>query len=109
RVERLLGQFDEKPDAYPVAMGLWRIKTENVNYPPIRALLALPAQSSPADGSLIESGKITLTAKSVCDTQHKEANYIFELQHRAGEKETSPPIAADDKQPQSSPPTQIHP
>src|SRR5436309_7536857 len=109
RVERLLGQFDEKPDVYPVAMGLWRIKTENVNYPPIRALLALPAQSSPADGSLIESGKITLTAKSVRDMQHKEAKYLFELQNGAGEKETSPPIAAGDKQAQWSPRMEVKP
>src|SRR5262249_21721775 len=50
RVQGLLAKFEEVPDMYPVGSGLWRMQAGNINYPPIRALLDLPAQASPADG-----------------------------------------------------------
>ncbi len=109
RIDTLLAKLDEAPDTYPLGMGLWRIKTDNQRFEPIRALLDLPAQVSPADGSLAAAGQVTLKAANIRDKQHKDAHYVFELQNGAGEKETSAAIAVSAKQPQWSPRMEVKP
>src|SRR5262249_17844751 len=108
RVQGLLAKFEEVPDMYPVGSGLWRMQAGNINYPPIRALLDLPAQASPADGSLTDTGKITLSVKNIPDQLHKDAKYVFEIQNGA-DKETSEAIAAGDKQTQWTPRMEVKP
>jgi len=103
RIDGLLAKLDEAPETYPLGMGLWRIQTDNQQYEPIRALLGLPAQVLPADGGQAGAGQVTLTAGNILDKQHKNSRYVFELQHGAGEKETSAAIKAGDKQTQWSP------
>src|SRR5262245_1187928 len=94
----------EGPDPYPVAWGLTRMSQRASAYPPIRELRSIPAAQSPAEGGEVKSGKVTLIAGNIADAERKNAKYIFEI--RAGgsaELETSPPIAAGEKETRWSP------
>jgi hypothetical protein len=87
----------EKPDAYPLGMGLVRIR-RGTDYTPIQSLITLPAPTTPADGSTIDPGKVTLTTRNIAGPGHARAKYVFELENGSGEKETSDPIAAGEKE-----------
>ena len=87
----------EKADPYPLGMGLVRVRRAT-DYTPIQNLITLPAPATPADGATIDPGKVTLTTRNIASPGRAKARYIFELANDAGEKETSEPIAAGEKE-----------
>ncbi len=94
----------ENPDPYPVAWGLTKMSQRQGTYTPIRELRSLPAPHSPAESAEVKAGKVTLIAGNIADPDRKNAKYIFEI--KAGgsaEQETSPPIAAGEKETRWSP------
>lgn len=94
----------ENPDPYPVAWGLARMSQRSGTYAPIRELRSLPAPHSPAEGAEVKSGKVTLVAGNIADPDRKNTKYIFEINAGGGtEQETSPPIAAGEKEIRWSP------
>jgi hypothetical protein len=104
RLDRLVNK--DEPDAYPLGVGVIKVNTGtnyDTDYPPLRALLQLPANKAPSDGSLEAPGKITLVARNIWDRKHHNANYVFEIQDVAGAKETSTPVPAGDKETKWSP------
>lgn len=94
----------ETPDPYPVAWGLVRMSQRSSTYVPIRELRSLPAPHSPAEGAEVKSGKVTLVAGNIADPDRRNTKYIFEINSGGGaEQETSPPIAAGEKETRWSP------
>jgi len=94
----------ESPDPYPVDFGLTKMSQRSSTYTPVRELRSLPAPHSPAEGAEVKAGKVTLIAGNIADPDRKNAKYIFEI--KAGgsaEQETSPPIAAGEKETRWSP------
>jgi hypothetical protein len=87
----------EKPDSYPLGMGLVRLRRDT-EYLPIQNLVTLPAPATPQDGATIDPGKVTLTTRNIAGPGHDKAQYIFELVSSSGEKETSNQITAGDKE-----------
>ena len=82
-----------------MAWGLTRMSQRSSAYSPILELRSLPATHSPVDGAEVKSGKVTLIAGNIADIGRKNAKYIFDI--KAGgsaEQETSPPIAAGEKE-----------
>ena len=87
-----------------MAWGLTRMSQRPSAYPPVRELRSLPAPHAPAEGAEVKSGKVTLIAGNIADAERKNARYIFEI--KAGgsaEQETSPPLAAGEKETRWSP------
>ena len=87
----------EKPDPYPLGMGLVRVRRDT-DYAPVRNLITLPAPATPADGATIDPGKVTLTTRNIAGPGHDRARYVFELESASGDKETSDPIAAGENE-----------
>ena len=102
-----LRKADEKaanPDAYPIAWGLTRMSQRPSNYAPVRELRSLPAPHSPAEGAEVKAGKVTLVTGNIADREWKNIKYVFEIRANGpGEQETSPPVAAGEKETQWSP------
>jgi hypothetical protein len=78
----------ESPDAFPLSNGLVRIPSES-RIGPVRALLALPAPRTPAEGDLVPPGAVTLVTRNILDKTHPGAKYVFELKGAAGDAETA--------------------
>jgi hypothetical protein len=87
----------EKPDPYPLGMGLVRTRRGS-EYTPIKNLITLPAPATPADGATIDPGKVTLTTRNIAGPGHARAKYVFELENASGDKEKSDPIEAGEKE-----------
>jgi hypothetical protein len=100
------GDKAEKADPYPLGMGLVRVR-RGTDYRPIQNLVTLPAPATPIDGATIDPGKVTLTTRNIVSSGHARAQYVFELANGAGDKETSDPIAAGDKETKWSPRMQV--
>jgi hypothetical protein len=96
----------EKPDLYPLGMGLVRVR-RSTDYAPIRNLITLPAPAVPADGTTIDPGKVTLVTRNITGPGHDRAKYVFELETASGEKETSDPIEAGEKETKWTPRMQV--
>jgi|SRR5579884_1765885 len=96
----------EKADAYPLGMGLVRVR-RGTEYPPIQKLITLPAPATPADGATINPGKVTLITRNIVGPGHDRAKYVFELETASGVKETSDPIAAGEKETKWTPRMQV--
>jgi hypothetical protein len=96
----------EKSDLYPLGMGLVRVR-RGTDYRPIQNLVTLPAPTTPADGATIDPGKVTLTTRNIAGSGHAKTQYLFELANAAGEKETSEPIAAGERETKWTPRTQV--
>lgn len=96
----------ENSDTYPLGMGLVRVR-RGTDYPPIQNLITLPAPATPADGATIDPGKVTLTTRNIAAAGHARAQYVFELENSSGEKETSDPIAAGEKETKWTPRMQV--
>jgi hypothetical protein len=77
----------ESPDDYPLAMGLAKFRSD-INYAPVRDLLALPAPRTPAAGAAVAAGPVTLIAGNIADRGRAKAKYVFELQGADGDRET---------------------
>src|SRR5438067_4393401 len=69
----------ETPDIYPLGFGLTKVRRDT-DYAPIRNLLRLPAPASPADGDLVDLGKVTLSVRNINDAEHRDAKYRFEIE-----------------------------
>lgn len=81
----------EIPDAYPVAMGVTKVRRSD--YGPVRALLEVPVPVTPAPAAEVEAGKVTLTARNAKPRDAAPAaKYVFEITAPGGAKETSDPI-----------------
>jgi hypothetical protein len=94
----------DSPDTYPVAWGLTKMSQRSSAYRPIQELRALPAPHSPAEGAEVKAGRVTLVAGNIADPERRGAKYVFEI--KAGgsaEQETSPPVAAGEKETKWSP------
>lgn len=88
---RKAAEKPEKPDAYPIAGGLHRLKAESGIGKELRSL-ALPTE--PADGGEAEPGKVVLRAHGIADKERKDVKYVFEITNARGDKETSEPVEA---------------
>jgi hypothetical protein len=93
---RKSGQQPEPPDPYPLGGGLVKCDTDT-DHEPIRALLALPAPRTPAEGDLVPPGQVTLVVRNIADKKHPRASYEFELTSPSGGKETAT-VAAGEKE-----------
>src|SRR5262249_51537748 len=101
---RKANEKPESPDPYPVAWGLTQMSQRSTDYSPVRELRLLPAPQSPTEGAEVKSGKVTLVTGNVTDAAQKNAKYIFEIKASgSAEQETSPPIAAGEKETRWSP------
>jgi hypothetical protein len=108
RLERLTASG--RPDAYPMGVGVMKINSGanvDTDYPPIRALLDMPVATSPDDGCLVPVGHVTLEARTIRDPHHSGAQYVFEIEDVAGNKEVSPPIPAGDKETKWTPKMEV--
>ena len=76
----------ENPIDYPFQNGLVRLAA-NSGDRSVRALLALPAPQTPAEGVLVPPGTITLVTRNIADKNHAKAKYVFELRGASGDKE----------------------
>lgn len=97
----------EKADPFPLGMGLVRVR-RGTDYSPILNLITLPAPTTPVDGATIDPGKVTLASRNIVGSGHDRAKYVFELENASGEKETSDPIAAGEKETKWTPRMQVH-
>jgi hypothetical protein len=87
----------EKTDPYPLEMGLVRVR-RGTDYSPVRNLVAFPVPKTPADGATVEPGEVALATRNIGGSAHARVQYVFELANAGGEKETSEPIAAGEKE-----------
>jgi hypothetical protein len=84
----------EKPEAYPVANGLYKINKE---LKVAKLLRSLPAPEDPPEGSAVESGAVTLKVRNVY-AQTAKTRYVFEIVNSSGAKEVSRPVAPGKKE-----------
>ncbi len=94
----------EKPDVYPVALGMFKLRNSSH---PAAELRSLPVPATPVDGGTAAAGAVTLKARNILDTERRSAKYIFEIQNGAGAKEKSSPMAAGDRETAWSPQLQV--
>jgi hypothetical protein len=87
----------ETPDVYPVGFGLHKLRP-STDYSPVRELCEVPFPAAPAENDLVPPGEITLAVRNVLGEKHAKAKYVFEIQGDSGDKETSPPVAAGEKE-----------
>jgi hypothetical protein len=76
---RKANETPERPDLYPLANGLIKVR-EDADYGPIRNLLTFPAPLDPDYGTLVPPGQTTLVVRNVLDPKHAKAKYVFELE-----------------------------
>ena len=82
------------PDRYPIASGLYRMRSDD---PRVRILHDIapvpntPALVSPLDSATIRAGRVRLVARTLFDTT---ARYVFAIQEVGGQTETSDTLAA---------------
>jgi hypothetical protein len=81
----------DKPDPYPIASGLHRIRAADGIGQELRSL-APPTE--PADGGEAAPGAVTLRAHAIADKERKDVKYVFEISNARGDKETSQPVEA---------------
>jgi hypothetical protein len=89
-----------RPDAFPVAGGIYKI---NNNHPTARLLRSLAAPRSPHEGEKVEPGAVTLRVRNLLDDTHKEARYVFAISSSEGEQERSDPVKAGSGETQWTP------
>jgi hypothetical protein len=81
------------PDAYPVAMGVTKVRRSD--YGPVRTLMETPVPVAPEPAAEVEAGKVKLTIRNAKSRDAEPAaKYVFEISGPAGEKETSEPLDA---------------
>ena len=81
------------PDAYPVAMGVTKVR--RADYGPVRTLTEIPVPVAPEPAAEVEAGKVKLTARNAkARDAEPAAKYVFEVSGPGGEKETSDPLDA---------------
>jgi hypothetical protein len=100
----------EKPQAplpYPLGVGLVKVERES-GHVPIRTLRGLPIPQSPADGSLVSAGEITLVVRNIADQSHARAKYVFTLEGEGGSKEEAT-VAAGEKETRWTPKRKLTP
>ena len=104
RVERLLQT--ETPDVWVLGFGLTKF-AKGSDHPYLRLMQALPEQVAPAEGAVIDAGKVTLRTRNIRGKQHADAKYIFEIENAKGDMEKSEPIAAGDKETKWTPKMEV--
>lgn len=88
----------DTPHEYPLASGLFAIRTDT-NYPPVRKVAAIPLAASPAEDASVSPGRAELTAVNTRDNGHQMAQYVFDLvELKSGARLRSDPIPAGDRQ-----------
>jgi hypothetical protein len=103
---------DEKPaspDPYSIGFGLTKMRGGELEYEPVRGVLTVPAPVGPREGEEVKSGSVTLLARNIPAKGLKDAKYVFELKNDAGEKETSPELAAGEKETRWTPSMEVKP
>jgi hypothetical protein len=85
------GTPPENSEAYPVSMGLIRLRATAF---PAKEILNVAAAVSPAREAETAPGAVTLKARNIFASDHPKAKYVFEIQGPNREKEASPPVAA---------------
>jgi hypothetical protein len=89
----------KKADPYPVAGGLYKVGN---NFEQAKLLRTLPAPLSPAEGSKVAVGQVTLRVKNVY-AQTSKTRYVFEIRRDSEGKETSGPLKPGKKETQWTP------
>jgi hypothetical protein len=97
------------PDPYPVGSGLTKMRGEETEYEPVKAVRTVPAPLGPQDGEDVKPGSITLLARNIPEKALEGARYVFELRNESGEKETSPELAAGEKETKWTPAMEVKP
>ncbi len=114
---RRAAEKPENPDAYPIAMGIFRMR-KDMNYAPIESISTLPAVIAPIDGGEAPAGPLTLGAVPISLSTRRQAKYVFEIERvediKKGkssqiEKEASGPIVAGEKDVRWSPKLEVKP
>ena len=83
----------EKPDGYPIEMGLTKVR--RTEYGPVRAVLEVPVPVSPEPAAEVPAGKVTLSARARQSGDNEPApKCVFEITATGGQKETSEPVDA---------------
>src|SRR6185436_8787908 len=95
-----------KPDAYPIAVGIMKTRSDT-EYLPIRLLVSTPLPISPADGSNVAPGPVTLVIGNVLDPAVEGESYLFEIKDSRGGTETSPAVPAGKTQTEWTPAMRI--
>jgi hypothetical protein len=72
------------------------------NFEQAKLLRTLPAPLSPAEGSKVEAGPVTLRVKNVYG-QTSKTRYVFEISSDTGGKEKSEPVKPGKKETQWTP------
>jgi hypothetical protein len=91
------GEKPKTPDVYPVGFGLTKIRP-NTDYKPIRELCEVPFPVQPGENDLVPPGEITLTVRNLLSPKHEKARYVFQIEGSSGDKETSAPVSAGEKE-----------
>jgi hypothetical protein len=104
RVERLLKT--ETPDTYVLGFGLTKFGKDS-EHPYVLLMQALPEPVAPAEGTIIDAGKVTLRTHKIRVKQHPDAKYVFEIENAKGDKEKSEPIAAGNKEAKWTPKLEV--
>jgi hypothetical protein len=92
---RKLDARAEKPDAYPMSIGVREMSAKS-DYPPVVALARLRGPLSPQAGDKVPPGPVTVRYDEAFVLDHPAAKVVFEIEAGA-EKETSEPIAPKDR------------
>jgi hypothetical protein len=100
RIERLL--VTETPEPYPLGFGLTKLEGDYGKHMQ-NVFSALPEPISPAEGTRIEAGKVSLKTKNIACSDHPRVSYVFEITDASGEREESQAVAAGDKETSWSP------
>jgi hypothetical protein len=81
------------PDAYPVAMGVTKVRRPD--YGPVRTLTEIPVPVAPEPAAEVEAGQVKLTARNAKARGAEPAvRYVFEITGPGGDKEASEPVEA---------------
>ncbi len=89
------GETPSRPEMYPVALGLIRLRA---TLPLADELRSFPVPTGAVDGSRVEAGPVTLSVRNIVSQQRPKAQYVFEIENGAGEKEKSEPQSAGEKE-----------
>jgi hypothetical protein len=84
-----------EPDTYPLGYGLHKLRADSP-FQSVQALMTTPAPAVPLAGEDVAGGKVQLVAHNIRGKDHTKAKYVFEIENGAGDKESSPEVAAGD-------------
>ena len=90
---RKAGDKPDAPDAYPVAMGVTKVR--GGDWGPAAAIRQVPFPVTPEPVAEVEAGDVKLTVRNGKSRDAEpSARYVFQITAPGGEKETSEPVEA---------------